>query len=149
MYKKPIVIGVYYIFWIIFQLLPIFLLSGSASSWFSTDVTKMPVVLTLMWTSVSIGLFIYGMSLLNFNATMARASQSEISHRVRSYYLNPFVTVVLGFIVGLGVWVFTQGSLNESLNGSVIFLLAAIIGAVSMQLSYRLEWLMFRDYLDE
>ena len=95
------------------------------------------------------GLFVHGMSLLNFNATMGRASQNEISHKVRSYYLNPFVTVFLGFIVGLGIWIFTQGSSIASQNGSVTYLLAVIIGTVSMQISNRLEWLIFRDYLDE
>jgi len=148
-YKKPIVIGIYYVFWIVFQLLPMFLLSEAAARLFSTNVTKMPIVIDLMWAGGTMGLFVHGMSLLNFNATMGRASQNEISHKVRSYYLNPFVTVFLGFIVGLGIWIFTQGSSIASQNGSVTYLLAVIIGTVSMQISNRLEWLIFRDYLDE
>jgi hypothetical protein len=78
---------------------------------------------------------------------MAGANQTKISHKVRSYYINPFVTVFLSFIVGLGVWLFAQAGAIASEDRRVILLLAVIIGLGSMQISTKLEWLMFRDHL--
>jgi hypothetical protein len=150
-YETAEIIGIYYILWLFFQFAPMFLLSEFASKLFSTDVTKMPVVIDMMWKSLAAGLFfitlISKMNLLNFNTAMARMSQNEISHKARSYYIYPFVTIFLGFIIGLGIWLFEQESLFVIKEGNILYLIIAVsIGIISMQISNKLEWLVFRDY---
>ena len=140
------VIGIYYVFWVVFQLLPIFLLLEAASKLFSIEITDMPGVIRLMWASGVCGLLMHGLSLLDFNAKMASANQTQISHKVRSYYINPLVTVLLSFIVGMGIWFFAEAGVIPSQEGGIVTLFAAIIGLVSMQISSKLEELMFRDF---
>jgi hypothetical protein len=148
-YQRAEVIGVYYIFWLLFQFVPMFVLSGFASKLFDVNVTGMSVVIDMMWMSVVIGLFIHGMSLLSFNTVVSRMSSSEVSHRARSYYINPFVIVLLSFVIGLGVWFLEQEEIIVIDNRNLLFLIAAVIGTLSMWISNKIEWLIFRDYWDQ
>lgn len=142
-YQKAGMIGLYYfgcfIAWALFAL---FSQKRFEEYLAALGLSNADPILTFVGLSLVIGLFVNTMSLLKgYNAEVVKLDEYEISHRARTYYLSPAVTIAISFFVGMGIWAFKQTHPDVDFEVPIMFLM----GTVSLWISSKIERLLFGD----
>lgn len=148
-YQKGEVIGLYYLGWLFFHLFPVLVLVAS------TNKANLNLVFGITWGSLIVGLFANGVSLITliikgkleqgYSAKIMQMEVKDIAREARSHYMSPLVSLLLGFIVGLLIWIVVQSQV-VSIKGTSISLFASLFsGGFSLWVSRIIEKLIFTD----
>lgn len=146
-HQKAGTIGLYFLGWLIALIVIAIVLRKGAEHLEMSGYPNVTLVSFIIISSLIIGFLYDGLGLLGYNAEIAGLSDNEISHKARTHYLSPLVTMLMGFLAGVGIWAFLRSfSIILSENDQVIFaLVALIIGTKSLRVSSKIERLLFQD----
>jgi hypothetical protein len=144
-YQKVGAIGLYYLAFLILMLPFAFAVGGSAHYLEASGFQNASLISYLMISSLIISLMFNGMSLLGYNAETANLKERKLAHKARTFYLSPIVTLLLSFVVGVGIWAglqFRSIVVEEDAN---FVLVAMLLGVVSLRVSGVVERLISKD----
>jgi hypothetical protein len=140
-------IGLYYLGWLIIMVALAYGLRQGVEYFEGLGSQNLDLVTSIAINGLMIGLFIDGMSLLGYNEAISRLDEVSISRKARTYYLCPVVILILGLILGLGIWsALRLSSIRISEDDLGIFsLLAIFLGIGSLPITGRIEKIIFRN----
>jgi hypothetical protein len=144
-FQKVGTIGLYYFGFFILMVLLAFVFRKGAEYLEASGFQNATLISYIMGTSLITGLFVNGMSLLSYNAEIAKLDDREISHRARTHYISPLVALLLGFAGSVIIWTILQ-SHSIVIKQEEDFAIAAILlGIASLRVSSLIERLIFKN----
>lgn len=146
-YQKGGTIGLYYFGWLMAFIPVALILAKTTEELGELGLPNLFLFPYLIGTSLMMGLFLNGLDLLGYFAEISLLSEKQIARIARAYYLNPFVTLLMSFLISLGIWSFLQARsiiVHDVAYGSLAFV-AILIGALSPRMSNRIEKIVFKD----
>lgn len=144
-FQKVGTIGLYYFGFFILMVLLAFVFRKGAEYLEASGFQNATLVSYIMSTSLIIGLFVNGMSLLGYNAEISKLQDHEISHKARTHYLSPIIALLLGFAGGIIIWAILQSRSIIIKREEDFVLVAMLLGIVSLRASSAIERLIFKD----
>ncbi|MBN1923123.1 MAG: hypothetical protein JW892_17895 [Anaerolineae bacterium] len=111
----------------------------------ASGVHNATLISYIITSSLILGPFFNAITLLGYNAEISGLPESEISHKARTYYLNPIVTLLLGFGVGAIIWAVCQSRSIIVEREQDFVLVTVLLAAVSLRVSAAIERLIFKD----
>ncbi|OQA18416.1 MAG: hypothetical protein BWY63_02052 [Chloroflexi bacterium ADurb.Bin360] len=146
-FQKVGTIGLYYSGVLPFLVPLTFLFQRGSETLKASGFANATVVYYIMISSVMLSLFFNGIGLLGYNAEISELPDPEISHKARTYYLSPVVTLLLGFGVGAIIGAVLQSRSIIVEREQSFLLVAFLLAAVSLRVSGAIERLIFKDDL--
>jgi hypothetical protein len=146
-YQRVAAIGLYYLAWLIVLLPFSILIRGLAEDLAAVGLSNVTLVSEIMSTSLTTGILIGAAGLLGYNKEISELDDSEILYTARAYYLNPIVALLLGFTIGIVIWMMSYfGFIAVSENNFGMFsLVGIVVGAISMRMCRAIERSLFQD----
>jgi hypothetical protein len=144
-YQKVGTIGLYYLGVLILMVPLSFVFAGTVHYLEASGIRNMSLILYIMNSSLIISLMFNGASLLGYNSETANLKSRKIARKARTLYLGPIVALLLGFVVGIGIWAALQfRSIVVEEDADFVFV-ALILGIVSLRVSSSIERFIFRE----
>lgn len=144
-FQKVGTIGLYY-FGVLLLLAPLgFVFQKGTETLEASGFVNANVVSYITISSMLLSLFFNGTGLLGYNAEISGLPDPEISHKARTHYLCPVVTLLLGFGVGAIIWAVCQSRSIIVEREQSFVLVTFLLAAVSLRVSGAIERLIFKD----
>lgn len=147
-YQEAGVIGLYYLGWfVVWSLFALGFQKRTQEFLTSSGLPNTDPILNFIGISLVAGLFFNAIALLRrYNAEIIGLDENEISRKARTYYLGPLVMIVISFLIGGGIWVFSPTLLKSNL---VVLLMFLIGRRVLHPVSSAIERILFQENVQQ
>lgn len=113
----------------------------------TSGFTNAGVIFWTMNSALMINVFMFAIVLLvSYNETV-KLNESRIARRTRVYYLIPIVSLLMGFVAGIGAWMILQSRsiVVPAEHENSFFLLGLLVSLMAIWASVEIEKLLFKD----
>jgi hypothetical protein len=146
-YQRPGTIGLYYFAFVFLMVILTVPVGNEIRFLEESGFTNVGVISYTMNSALMIDVFIFAIALLaSYNET-SKLKESQIARRTRMYYLIPIVSLLMGFVAGIGAWMILQSRsiVVPAKHENSFFLLGLLVSFVAIWASVGIEKLLFKD----
>lgn len=143
-FQKIGMLGLYYLVFFLLLIPFTFALRKGAEHLESSGLQNITLISYIITTSLIANLFLSGIRLLNYNSEISKLKNQEISRKARAYYLSPFITLVMSFVISIIIWAILEFRSVVITREETFAIVPLLIGAASLLVSGVIEKLIFK-----